>query len=252
MIELASILAPSMALILSQMMIVFARVGSAIVVLPGIGSAMIPARIRLAVAVCLAAVIAPIGIETKEQISTLLIISEAAIGVFFGLLIRLLAMALQLAGAIAAQSSSLSQIFGGAAGVDPQPAIGHVLSLGGVSLAMGMGLPLYVVGYFAQSYVLLPVGAFLSAQTVAEIGLGRVVDMFELGFALAMPFVVASLLYNVTLGFINKAMPQLMVSFVGAPAITLGGLGLLAIAAPFLLSHWMSAFLDIGFGIAAR
>jgi flagellar biosynthetic protein FliR len=53
--------------------------------------------------------------------------------------------------------------------------------------------------------------------------------------------VIASLLYNLALGAINRAMPQLMVSFVGAPALTLGGLALLALAAPILLSFWSDA-----------
>ena len=51
-------------------------------------------------------------------------------------------------------------------------------------------------------------------------GCGRV----RLAFTLAAPFVLVSVLYNLTLGVINRAMPQLMVVFVGAPVIT--GLGL--------------------------
>jgi flagellar biosynthetic protein FliR len=53
---------------------------------------------------------------------------------------------------------------------------------------------------------------------------------------------IASLLYNVALGVINKAMPQLMVAFVGAPAITWGGLVLLLVATPFILQVWLTAF----------
>ena len=40
----------------------------------------------------------------------------------------------------------------------------------------------------------------------------------------------------------NRAMPQLMVAFVGAPAISFGGLALLLIVAPFLLDVWRNAF----------
>ena len=54
-------------------------------------------------------------------------------------------------------------------------------------------------------------------------------------------FVVAALLYNLALGAINRAMPQLMVSFVGAPALTLGGLALLALSAPVILTVWRTA-----------
>lgn len=52
---------------------------------------------------------------------------------------------------------------------------------------------------------------------------------------------IAGLLYNVALGVINRAMPQLMVAMVGAPAITLGGIALFAIAAPLMLQVWLSA-----------
>jgi flagellar biosynthetic protein FliR len=54
--------------------------------------------------------------------------------------------------------------------------------------------------------------------------------------------VIVSLLYNVALGVINRAMPQLMVAFVGAPAITAGGLILLALTTPVLLPIWQRAF----------
>jgi flagellar biosynthetic protein FliR len=35
-----------------------------------------------------------------------------------------------------------------------------------------------------------------------------------------------------------------MVSMVGAPALTLGALALLAVASPFLLAAWLAAFSD--------
>ena len=76
------------------------------------------------------------------------------------------------------------------------------------------------------------------------VGVKEVGRTFALGFTLAAPFVVASLIYNVTLGVINRAMPQLMVSFVGAPAITAGGLFLLFITAPVLLGVWIATFGD--------
>ena len=52
---------------------------------------------------------------------------------------------------------------------------------------------------------------------------------------------IAALIYNVAIGVINRAMPQLMVAFVGAPAITAGGLILLVLTTPYLLSVWLEA-----------
>ena len=50
-----------------------------------------------------------------------------------------------------------------------------------------------------------------------------------------------SVLYNLALGAINKAMPQLMVAFVGAPVITAGGLLILCISSPLILTVWLDA-----------
>jgi flagellar biosynthetic protein FliR len=47
------------------------------------------------------------------------------------------------------------------------------------------------------------------------------------------------------MGVINRAMPQLMVSFVGAPAITFGGLLLLALITPLLLEIWNDALTQV-------
>ena len=44
--------------------------------------------------------------------------------------------------------------------------------------------------------------------------------------------------YNVALGAINRAMPQLMVAFIGAPAITAAGLLILLLASPVILHFW--------------
>ena len=61
-----------------------------------------------------------------------------------------------------------------------------------------------------------------------------------LAFGLAAPFCAGALLYNLALGAINRAMPQLMVAFIGAPAITAGALLLLFISGPIALTHWHS------------
>lgn len=157
-----------------------------------------------------------------------------------GLGVRLFILSLQTAGAIAAQSTSLSQIMGGAA-IEPLPAMGHVLTIGAFALAVMTGLHVKAAQLLIHSYVILPIGLFLAPNHVADWGLSQVAYAFELAFLLAAPFVIMSILYNLALGVINKAMPQLMVAFVGAPLITLGGLFLLFLVAPLMLSVWLSA-----------
>ncbi|MFT5786786.1 MAG: flagellar biosynthetic protein FliR [Ascidiaceihabitans sp.] len=103
------------------------------------------------------------------------------------------------------------------------------------------GLHVKVASAVILSYQILPVGMFVTGSQVVEWGVKQVSQAFQLAFVLSAPFVLVSILYNLALGAINKAMPQLMVAFVGAPVITFGGLFLLFVASPFLLTTWIKA-----------
>lgn len=224
--------------------IVFLRVAAVTALLPGFGEQSVPARIKLGLALAFTFIVAPASglapppLEAETVIR--LAFTETVSGLVLGLGIRLFVMALQTAGAIAAQATSLSQILGGAA-VEPLPAMGYVLTVGAIALAVMSGLHVKAAEFFVHSYTILPLGLFASGSDVADWGLAQVSRAFELAFVLAAPFVVMSVLYNLALGVINKAMPQLMVAFVGAPVITLGGLFILFLAAPTMLEVWLGA-----------
>ena len=88
---------------------------------------------------------------------------------------------------------------------------------------------------------MFPVAQLPDTGAITAWGIRQVAASFALAFTLAAPFVIVSVLYNLTLGIINRAMPQLMVVFVGAPVITAGGLGLLFLMAPTMLTIWVQA-----------
>jgi flagellar biosynthetic protein FliR len=231
--------------------LVFFRVTPMIALFPGFGERTVPARIKLGLALAMTAITAPalapdVGplLAARPDMARLIVI-ETGIGLLLGIGIRLFILALQTAGSIAAQSTSLAQILGGAS-VTPMPAIGHLLVTGALALAMILGLHLRLAEFAIESYRLFPPGLVPEAAGVAEWGTGRVAHAFALAFTLAAPFVIASMLYNLTLGVINRAMPQLMVVFVGAPAITAAGLALLFLLAPAIIGIWaagLGAFL---------
>ena len=227
--------------------VVLIRVGAMLATLPLFGERMIPVRIRLGLAIAFCLIVTPalapgIGPVPQDILTALPLLGpEVIAGLFLGLLLRFFVICLQIAGSIAAQSTSLSQIFGGSAGVDPLPAMGHVLVVGGLALAAIMDLHVAVARYVLLSYQLIPLGILVEPGVVADLGTALVAQIFALAFCLAAPFLIGSLIYNVTLGVINRAMPQLLVSFVGAPAITAGGLLLLFLTAPLMLSVWIEA-----------
>lgn len=235
---------------------VFLRIGACFMVLPGFGEQMIPTRVRLGAALAFTAFITPV---VQPEIAATAVLppvtaffSETMAGLIIGMALRFLVHALQVAGTIAAQSTSLSQIMGGAT-PDPLPAMGAILMLGGVTLAVLSGLHIHLVQTFINSYEILPFGDLPGPRDLAGWSVNQVSASFSLAVSLAAPFLVASLLYNVALGVINKAMPQLMVAFVGAPAITWGGLVLLLLTTPFILPIWLHAFESaLAFPIGSR
>lgn len=235
--------------------LVFLRVGAAMALLPAFGEQAVPQRVRLSLALAFTAVVAPAVIEKIPGLENgvlLPIVSETLIGLAIGISLRLMIMALQIAGAIAAQASSLAQMVGGI-GPEPQPALTNLLVMAALALAVAAGLHVRLAQLLIDSYGMLPAGQFPTSKDMADWGLYRVAMAFSLAFSLAAAFSIAALLYNMLLGVINRAMPALMVTFIGAPALAGGGLLLLMLSTPMILHHWLallSQFLDRPYQVA--
>src|SRR5258707_2587734 len=93
---------------LFQYFMVFARIGGAVMLLPGYGEAYVLARARLILALMISLVALPMVVNRlpamPERLDTLvlLLLSELAIGAFYGSIARTLLMATQSAGMIIA------------------------------------------------------------------------------------------------------------------------------------------------------
>jgi flagellar biosynthetic protein FliR len=229
--------------------LVFLRIAAVMALLPAFGERIVPARVRLAGALSFTAIVAP---AVADHLGTLpatpaaiggFLLAETLNGLALGFVLRLAILAVEMAGTIAAQSGSLSQMFGTAG--EPLPAISHLLVLAAICLAVQAGLHVRAAEALILSYQAIPAGTLPEGDLVRQWSVAHVGRAFALAFSLAAPFVAAALLYNVALGVINRAMPALMVTFVGAPAMAWGVLALLALASPGLLNAWKAVFNDI-------
>lgn len=157
--------------------LVLMRVGSVTALLPGFGEQSIPMRVRLLVALAFTAIVWPVvspGFNAPLQTIPLLMLTESAIGVIIGISIRLIVMALQLAGSIAAQSTSIAQVAGSGATPDPMPAIGNILVMAGLTLVLVSGLHVKAAVAMISSYDIMPPGFFPTGRDVAEWGTAQV------------------------------------------------------------------------------
>jgi flagellar biosynthetic protein FliR len=225
---------------------VLLRIGAMMAFLPAFGEQAVPARVKAGLTVALTVLVAP---AVAGQISApplrpsllgLILMAEVVTGLLFGLILRLAIMALATAGALIAQGLALAQMFGAGPAAEPLPVFSHLLVGAGLALAAALGLHVEAVGFILGSYSLVPFALVPGSGIVLEEAVNAIAKSFGSALVLAAPFLIGSLVYNLAIGVINRAMPQLMVTFIGAPFLTLGGLAMLALTAPFALSHWAS------------
>lgn len=240
---------------LVQFGIAFLRIGTMVSVLPGFGEQSVPVRIKLGIAIAfsLAVSAAAPTFTPPEEIAALWSfgLAEITCGFVLGIGLRIALFALQTAGTIAAQATSLAQLLGNAA-ADPMPAIGHVLTLAGLTYLMSTGFHVSVVRYVLSSYDVLPAGRWPVPENLQTWSVMRVSRSFAQAFQLAAPFYLVSLLYNLALGAINRAMPQLMVAFIGAPFLTWAALALLLLAAMPITLVWSGFMAEAMTSIGGR
>ena len=224
---------------------VFARLSTLVYLLPGLGERFFSPRIRLAAAGAMTLVATPVVLagaagapESPAGIASMLA-AEAIAGAIIGFSIRVAIFTLQTAGVIAAQHLSLAQLFSATLDDQPEPPFATLFMIAGIALAVSAGLHFKAVAAIAVSYEVMPFGVFPGASDAGRWAADRVAWSFASAFSLAMPFVILGFIYTLAMGAANRAMPQLAVAFVGAPAATLAGLGMLAVATPIILGVWL-------------
>lgn len=247
MADLAS-LADQLAPLLAMFFLVVARLSFIIFFMPGIGEQVVPVQLRLMILLAIAMALASTGVVAVPSLEPLsgygaILLSELTIGFCLGAILRVSVWMLSIAGTIISQSIGLSQLLGVALEREAQSLTASMLSMAGTAILLTADFHLNAIASLMRLYTEIPVGALsaLDWNMLIERSFSAV------GFAvlLAWPFVAVNLLYNICLGFINKALPQLMVAFVGAPLMIGGGTILLALSAIGLLVVWKDRVIQI-------
>ncbi len=206
-------------------MLVFSRLGSAVMLLPGIGENYVFAKVRLSLALALTLIIYPLvrGDLPVMPISALallmLVAGEIIIGLFIGGVARLMISSLHVGGVVIAFQSSLAF----AQTVDPnQGTQGAVLSalmtITGVVLIFVSGLHMLLFVGIRDSYELFPAGQAPPLDDFAQTAVQLVSSSFAIGIKMAAPFIVYGLVFYIGLGVLQRLVPQVQLFFIAMPA----------------------------------
>ena len=225
--------------------LVLARVGGAMALLPGLGEPQPPALVRVGLAVGITALLLP-GVapsippvpEASIQAAAL-VAAEMITGLWLGWLARLLVVALPIAGQFIGYMMGISNV------LQPDPILGSQATP--ISSLLGIAAPLTVLlsGLYALplmalagSYGLIPAGSMLPAADSTDTAVRAVGATFGIAVRLASPFILVSIAWHVATGLLTRLVPRLQVFFIVMPAQLLGGMLLLAVLMTAVLSAW--------------
>jgi len=228
-------------------LLVFARIGAMVMLLPGLGEVNIPARIKLSIALLLTLIILPLHRQAYQvDMSSLaplmvLMVHEIVIGIVLGATARVTLSALQVAGSVIAQQLGLGFV----TAIDPTQGqqgllIGNFLTILGLTLLFATDSHHLVIAALNESYRIFSPGEFFPSGDVAALATRAFAAAFKIGMQLSAPFLVFGLVFNIGLGVLARLMPQMQVYFVGVPLSIIVGFLILAL----VISAIMGTFLD--------
>jgi len=237
----------------STYVLVFCRVGTCLMLMPGFASPHLPMQARLYLAIAVSLSITPIlagaaGNAAAAGSDALLIAAECLAGATIGTLARCFFSALHFAATFVAQLAGYS----GQAMVDDgtgeaMPELGALLAATILMLIFVLDFHVQVIAALIESYAVIPLGALRDAGEPLDRLVAVAVEALQLAVRIAGPFIAIAILINVALGFVNKVAPQIPVYFISAPFLALAALTLMyALGADLAMTftgrflHWFA------------
>jgi flagellar biosynthesis protein FliR len=230
-------------------MLVFARVGSMVMLLPGLGESNIPVRIKLGIALLLALILLPLHRSAYQidlqSINPLLVmmIHEIIVGIVLGATARVTLSALQVGGAVIAQQMGLGFV----TSVDPTQGqqgvlIGNFLTMLGITLLFATDSHYLVIAALNDSYNIFSPGDLTPSGDIAALATRAFSAAFKIGMQLSAPFLVFGLVFNIGLGVLARLMPQMQVYFVGVPLSILAGFLIFSLVLVAMMGTFLNYF----------
>lgn len=231
--------------------LIFARLGTAIMIMPGVGDSFVPARIRLYVGLALALMLTPVVqvYMPKEVPDTpvlfMLILMEFVIGLLVGTVARALMAALDTAGMAMSLTSGLAnaQLFNPVAAAQGS-ILGAFLSVTGVVVIFASNFHHFLFYGLVETYKSFPVGSIPDTGSMAELVSRTIAEGFLIGIQIAAPFLVLAMLVYIGMGVLSRLMPQIQVFLLALPMQIILSMITLSLVLSSGLLFWLSRYRD--------
>ena len=217
---------------------------------PFLGSVSIPIRIKAGFTLVLTALLYPICSVPQTVLTlsgwTRLVLGELMLGLALGLCLEFVLEGAVLAGQLAGFQFAFSLVNI----IDPQtdvdtPVLSTFYQLVALLLFLQMNVHHWLLRGLAKSFDYVPVGSIVITAPAMKELFRAAGGLWLLGVEIAVPILVATVLLDLTVGFLSKASPQMPAIFLGIPVKSLVGYTVLAIGVGF----WPGIF-EKQFGLA--
>jgi flagellar biosynthetic protein FliR len=211
-------------LYLFHFMLIFTRMGTAMMIFPGIGEVYVTPRARLVLAVSISLVVFPTVTPYLPPVPGgvigvfLALIPEAIIGLVMGSLTRVVQAVLHMAGMIIAFQSSLASALLFDANQGSQGSvIGNFMTLVGVTLLFVTNMHHLMITGVVESYQVFGGDFSILAGDFAEMMTMTLSKGFLIAVKISSPLIVIGLLVYLGSGILGRLMPQMQVFMVMVP-----------------------------------
>ena len=232
-------------------LILFARVGAILMLLPAFSDDSIPVRIRLLMALGLTlalwAMLAGQVLPAAANVAALpaVLVAELLVGLAIGTIVRIIFYAAAIAGSIVSLQIGLSSAIvfdstqGGSAAL-----LSKFVNVAAIVACLAMGVHHLWIATIVKSFALFPVGLLPPAADFAVVALRATTRAMSLGIGLAAPLLVYGILFNVALGLATRLAPAIQVFFLAQPLNILLGMALFATLLGTMLTAFARAMAD--------
>lgn len=229
--------------------IIFARLGSIMLFIPGFGESYVSARARLGLALLLCLAMFPIlspvlpAMPSDILMIFLILAGEVCIGIFIGLMMRIIQATLHIAGMKIAFMTGLST----AMLFDPNQStqgsvVGGFLSVIGITIFFTSNLHHITIQAILDSYTLIKSAEMPPFGDFADM-MGKIVsESFFIAFKISAPVIIVGTMLYLSAGLMGRLMPTMQVFFILVPIQVYVGFLFMAMALSSMMLVYSNFF----------